>query len=306
MQFRRRLNLLSPNCSGWWTYVPVSPSCCGLCWWPCVALPHLRCERWYLQGLWTFVPVHFPALAQFISFWLWTEPACLHCLGLGLPGAFLGLLHALQVAVGGSAVWADLGAVGSSGCSMLRVPWRLAVGVFVLFMACPEAKRGCLLVAASCKAGAKSLQIKMPLKVQHFTHPLIFFSYPKEFKPSFFSHWALPPTPCACNSTSWGDGVQSKWWVPSPEQCRRVALSELLPGDASCLPNALLFLLAVDLSPAGWCLCVGLALWSTVIPEQNGSGLFSSLGRAHLADCDPSSSLFTLADLNPRGLLFCS
>lgn len=58
------------------------------------------------------MPVRFPALAQFISFWLWTEPACLHCLGLGLPGAFLGLLHALRGALqsGQTPVrWAALG-----------------------------------------------------------------------------------------------------------------------------------------------------------------------------------------------------
>lgn len=163
------------------------------------------------------------------------------------------LPRAPACAAGGSAVWADPGEVGSSGCSMLRVPWRLAVGVFVLFMACPEAKRGCLLVAASCKAGAKSLQIKMPLKVQYFTHPFIFF-FPtqKDLNPPFSRIelflqplvLAIPPrrvTGCRAN------GECPAW-------------SESLPGDASCLPTALLFLLAVDPSPAGWCLCVGPAL----------------------------------------------
>lgn len=90
------------------------------------------------------------------------------------------------------------------------------------------------------------------------------------------------------------------WWVAS---------GKLLLGDVSLLPNALLrldFLLVLNLFPVGWCFCVGLALWSTVTPGQNSSGLFSNPREARLADCKPFSNLFALAILNLKGLLFCS
>lgn len=191
-------------------------------------------------------------------------------------------------------------------------------------MACPtEVKQGCLLVSVKQVLNPSR---QKSFQVEYLNYPSNYPSPPPPapetavwFNPPLFLHLtvlfvqSLVSALVFCRVRECGERARAGktligeysslmccWWVAS---------GKLLLGDVSLLPNALLrldFLLVLNLFPVGWCFCVGLALWSTVTPGQNSSGLFSNPREARLADCKPFSNLFALAILNLKGLLFCS